>query len=337
MRMDHSSKKIDSHQYQLERLQEKIKILGETAWYDRQLKWTEVEDWLNQFNNQDSEKLHFLHLLSNFMYFGIREVREMLRSLYRDIYRSPTIRSIRKKHKNTKDFNLLNRLYDDELQKTRFLGIGNPSESGTHLLYLFRQINALPKKLFIHGHQIYRRNSNGISDLKDSTVKRYVFLDDLTGTGSQAIQYSEDLVQIIKDLKPEITVDYYVLFATVEAVRRIQKHTLFNDVRAVFLLDESFKCFSDHSRYFKDSNECPNRKRSLELCKHYDKPISKLICQKEGYLNESYYELGFKESQLLLGFYHNTPDNVPPIFWYDSKSSDPFHWKSIFARFHKVY
>lgn len=336
--MDNSSKeKVVSTDEHLEKLQDKIKVLGETAWHDRQLKWDEVEEWLAQFDNTDEIRLHFLHLLSSFMYFGANEVREMLKSLYRDIYKCPTILRIRKEQNHTRDVAQLQELYGKELEQTRFLGIGNPAESGTHLLYLFRQINSLPKSLFINGHQVYRRNSSGTTELSEDSIKRYVFLDDLAGTGSQAKAYSDDLVRTIKAFAPNAKVDYYVLFATVGAIKTIRDETLFDDVRAVFLLEESFKCFSERSRYFRDTENCPNIDRSQELCRHYDRKISRLICEKEGYPFQNYYELGFRESQLLLSFHHNTPDNAPPIFWFESKPSDPFHWKPIFNRFHKVY
>ena len=334
-----SQKALIERELLINKFQKKIKVLSETAWRDRELHLDEVENWLDQFGDSEEERLHFLHLLSCFMYFGVREVREMLKSLYRDIYKVPTILRIRKEQGETKDACLLNKLFEAELKQTRFLGIGNPSESGTHLLYMFRQINSLPNKLFINGRQTYRRKSDGSVEIEDPKIQRYVFLDDLTGTGSQAEKYSKKLISTIKALAPNARVDYYVLFATVEAIETIRNKTLFDDVRAVFIIDETFKCFHDASRYFRDSESlgCIEREKSMQLCRKYDQDISQQICEKEGFPGESYYELGFNESQLLLSFHHNTPDNAPPIFWYESLPSDSIHWKPIFNRFHKVY
>jgi hypothetical protein len=57
--------------------------------------------------------------------------KEMLISLYRDFIEYP----IRQKFLNEVD---VEKLFKEELNQTRFLGMGNPAESGAHLLYYFR-------------------------------------------------------------------------------------------------------------------------------------------------------------------------------------------------------
>ena len=44
--------------------------------------------------------------------------------------------------------------------------------------------------------------------------------------------------------------------------------------------------------------------------------------------------LGFEDSQLLLGFHHNIPDNTLPIMWFDGPDRVP--WKPIFRRYPKL-
>lgn len=151
----------------------KIKILRDTVW-DRKPSRTDIDNWLDNFsyNTVDikNEQLHALYLLSQFMYFSNREMRELLKSLYRDLFRYPIIQEIRKSNSDTNDFAFIDEKYQEELKRTRFLGVGNPSESGSHLLYYFRQENSLPKDLFVNSHEIFTAIGTG-TELKLSDPK----------------------------------------------------------------------------------------------------------------------------------------------------------------------
>jgi hypothetical protein len=58
--------------------------------------------------------------------------------------------------------------------------MGNPAESGTHLLYYFRQVNNINKDLFIDQSKV---------DLSDTQIKRYIYIDDMSITGKQVYLY----------------------------------------------------------------------------------------------------------------------------------------------------
>lgn len=319
-----------------EELLEKILILRQTTWYDRDIKMPEIEQWINQFNSGTDpgfEQLQLIFLLSNFNYFGRREIREMLKSIYRDLFKYPLIEKIRRSNGNTKDREFINNEFKKKLDRTRFLGVGNPSESGTHLLYFFRQENNLRKEFFINGHQIYNRFSEDhdnsqrqIIKFRDESIERYIFIDDLCGSGTQAKEYSEDIVKIVKSLNPDVEVAYYSLFSTSHGLAVIRDETSFDIVDCVFELDKSFKCFSERSRYYTGEQTPISREEAKKICEEYSALSS---CKK--------FALGYKDSQLLLGFYHNTPDNVPLIFWYDGTYGEDQQWYPIFKRYHKIY
>ena len=139
----------------------KLQMLTQHLWSDM-VNWPMIRDWLNNFPESQpgrpSEQLHGAFLLSQFMFFGIREMRELLKALYRDVYKYPIVERLRRSQANSMDCGHLTALFKAELHQTRFLGVGNPSESGTHLLYYFRQENSLPRKLFINGHEVFDRN-----------------------------------------------------------------------------------------------------------------------------------------------------------------------------------
>ncbi len=318
-----------------ERLISKIKTLSERIWEghaDRE----QIELWLDNFRDDapgsPSERLHALHLLSQFMYFGSPQMRELLRAMYRDIFKYPIVKALRKANNDTTDAAFLSRSFRDELEKTRFLGVGNPSESGCHLLYYFRQENMLPKCLFIHTHEIFARTGDPPAlSLREPAVERYVFIDDFCGSGEQGTKYSEDIVKALKQLRPTAKVAYCVLFATRSGLQKVREGTLFDpeSVKAVLELDSTYKCFSDESRYFKGENSCADRSFAKRMCEGYGSSLF------EGDSADSYmsaYPLGYRDGQLMIGFHHNTPDNTLPIFWCDDSG-----WRPIFRRYPKKY
>ncbi len=309
----------------------KIKILNETIW-EYQADQPKINNWLDNFkqdvDGSPSEHLHALCLLSQFMYFGSRQIRELLKALFRDLYKYPIVESIRKAHGDTTDAALLSKKFKDELYKTRFLGVGNPSESGYHLLYYFRQENGLPKELFIHGHQIFKRYERNGRKSSLSTrfpdVTRYIFIDDFSGSGSQAKQYSDDILKELKSItNNNVRLGYYMLFSTKTGLEKIRNETQFDEVKSVFELDDSYKCFGSKSRYF------------LKKDKTIAKSFAKKMCYDYGKILYPSNPLGFDDGQLLIGYHHNTPDNTLPIIWYDE--SEHTKWTPIFRRYPKIY
>ena len=308
-------------------LVQKLKALTEHLWADM-VNWPMIWDWLHNFpeNQPDSrrEQLHGAFLLSQFMYFGIREMRELLKALYRDTYRYPIVERLRRSRADSLDCEHLTDLFDAELRKTRFLGVGNPSESGTHLLYYFRQENGLPKDVFINGHEVFDRTGSPTTPrLKSPDILHYVFIDDFCGSGSQATQYSASLVADIRRLNPRATVCYYVLFSTAVGIETVRTGTDFDDVACLCELDESFRCFGEESRYFRNAAEGIDKDFAEAMCRHYGARLF------------PGHELGFDDGQLLIGFFHNVPDNTLPVIW--KRQAIPIPWVPAFKRYPKLY
>jgi len=303
-------------------LKAKIKVLNEALW-ENKADWTVVQGWLGNFaaSGDPSERLHALHLLAQFMYFGSREMRELLRSLYRDQFRYPLVERIRRENGNTLDFDFIEREYADRLRRTRFIGVGNPAESGTHLLYYFRQENKLARSLFIHTHQIFTRDNTGRRPpaLRSPDVNYYVFIDDLCGSGQQAREYSVDIVEEIKRLKPEAVVGYYVVVGTSDGLDEVRGNTQFDEVRALYELDRTFRCFAPESRYFTAQDVGIDKAFAEDTCRRYGGALLPL------------HPVGYRDSQLLLGFHHNVPDNTLPVIWGED------NWRPVFRRYPKIY
>jgi len=305
-----------------------IQALNACVWKNRVDART-IEQWLKEFGTDGQPgtrgRLHALYLLSRFMYFGDEEVRALLRALYRDHYRYPIIAEVRREANDTRDDDLLRAGFDVALARTRFLAMGNPSESGTHLLYHYRQENDITSKLFISTHEIFDLTQKEPA-LADPSITRYVFIDDFCGSGVQGIRYSRALMQRITDaaqqagVKPRIA--YHVLVGTSKGLERVRTEAQFDEIACVLELDETFRAFSETSRFFRNPPEGIDREFAHALARLYGGQLSP---------DEA---LGFDDGQLMLGFVHNTPNNTLPIFWHPGHAR--MTWHPVFRRYYKL-
>lgn len=308
-----------------EQLEKKILTLNNSVWEHR-VPGPRLKEWLDNFRPDSpggpSERLHALFLLGQFMYFGSREMRVLLRSLYRDVFRHPIVARIRQTNADTLDSALIEREFQLELKATRFLGVGNPAESGVHLLYYFRQENGLPRSAFIHTHELFSRTAAMTLTIRDATVKNYIFIDDFCGSGQQAILYSKQLVEALKQLVPQCRVEYYALFGLKKGIDFVRSNTAFDRAVALAELGETFRCFTPGARCF------------VSAPAEITPGVAERLCRDWGSQLAPGAPLGYDDCQLLIGFFHNTPDNTLPIIWKDNVRPP---WVAVFHRYHKKY
>jgi hypothetical protein len=314
-----------------DKLVKRIVVLNDRVWEQRVPK-SKIDAWLENFTGRvaevETERLHALFWLSQFMYFGNREIRVLLRSVFRDLFLCPMIQDVRAKLASNATDRELELAVIEELSLTRFLGVGNPSESGVHLLYYFRQENQLSKQHFMDSVQIFRRGQAGDAQhkrLRNTKIRRYVFLDDICGSGETAADYSKEILTDLLQENGAAKVAYYSLFATTEGLQNIRQKTLFaNDCAAVYELDASYRCLSESSRYFKTKDY-----------EGIDKEVACKMVKEYGALLNPNFANGYKDSQMLMGFHHNTPDNTIGIIWHDSAIDGGSKWTPIFKRYPK--
>ena len=228
------------------------------------------------------------------------------------------------------------------------------------MTYYFRQENKLSKHRFATIQEIVEKDSSGYYKLKPkySSIRHFVFIDDVCGSGSQATNNDSGMRNLVIQLRlidPRFQISYYMLFAKSSGLKYVKdaevfpKTTprtkpyipLYNEVKAVVELDETYKCFGDESRYFERSD---SDKKKIELmARSYGEPMARFIGLKNGFTDTSNptldeysrdNALGFGDCQLLLSMEHNTPDNTLPIIWFDE---DENKWKPIFKRYNKIY
>lgn len=310
-------------------VEEQLKDLIVHAW-DREITFGQIEAWEENFSGKTlsiaEEQDHATFALTRFMYFGKRSVRELLRALYRDHFESPHMQRIRRSAGTSVSVAAIERLFRDKLRATRFIGVGNPAESGAHLLYYFRQVNYLSKDLFVDFAGAFAPHVDAAGEVqyqqRDGKAESYVFFDDLVGSGVQSSQYLSTHLKAIRRSIPALDLRFMSLFATTQGLGRLNEPDMF-DGKAICLyeLDDTFKAFSATSRYFKGAPSWFSQANFENVARTY------------GRLLQPKRPLGYRDGQLLLGFSHNTPDNTLPIFW-DEGSRAP--WFAAFPRYDKM-
>lgn len=306
-----------------------LEALDATVWLGRGINQHAIEEWLRGFGADGAlgspGRLQALYLLSRFTYFGPDEVRALAAALHRDCFRYPAIAQIRRAHGDTRDPSVLDAAFNAWLADTRFLGMGNPSESGVHILYNYRQESALNSRLFINPDEILDL-SGPEPRLADTSIKRYVFIDDFCGSGVQAVRYSKrilaPLTKAATSADLTLSIAYHVLVGTSRGLNQVRTKTAFTEVRSALELDDTFRTFGDSSRYFGNTVPLVSRDGAREIAHRHGAAL--LPAE----------PLGFDDGQLMLGFAHNTPNNTLPIFWHTGPDSKA--WSPPFRRHGKI-
>ena len=311
-------------------LRVRITVLSERVWENRN-QWPQVEAWLANFDGRagfepEVEQLHALFLLSQFIFIGSAETRVLLQSVYRDLFLIPLIQEIRIALGGCRDPKVLGMAVDDALANTRFLGVGNPSESGVHLLYYFRQENRLSKALFLDSAAVFTLtlSKDGKTEraLANPDVERYIFVDDVCGSGDTAVRYSKGIVTELLSLRPDAKLHYLAMFATRKGLEKVRTTKFGAGSAAVFELDDSYSCLSVNARIL------------LDAPPHIDATTLEKVVMSYGQLLWPEFPAGWGNNQLLLGFQHNTPDNTLPIMWAEGSALRP--WTPAFKRYAKL-
>jgi hypothetical protein len=190
------------------------------------------------------------------------------------------------------------------------------------LLYYFRQENGLPKESFTSLERVFRFSRGARPTMRDKSIKTFVYIDDFCGSGSQAFDYLGGVVDDIREQLPNTRIIYLMMFATSRGLQRVRDSGMFDDCCAAVELDDHYRAFSKESLYFDGCSEIGiDANISQSMIAGYGRKLARP-------------PFGFGCCQLLIGFFHNTPDNTLPVFW--AEDAD-IPWHPIFPRYHKIY
>ncbi len=310
-------------------LYEKIMSLNELVWESRADR-PAVDLWLEGFRgdctSECNERKHALYLLSKFLYFGQTQVRQLLRSMFQDLIRHPLSVEVRDRLTDRNDFAALHQGFLAEIQQTRFLGLGKPAESGPHLLYHFRQVNRIPVDACLSPSDLFAGPyDDPASEWALPGVRRVIFIDDFCGSGDQATEISQEYIpwmrRAVMRLGHNVDTWYLTLLATTEGLEKLRRNGLFDIVGAVSELDTSYRVFAPKSQFYINAPDDLPKDEAESIARHY------------GELLTPGQPLGYKNSQLLIGFQHNVPDNTLPIM---SRERVNPPWHPIFPRIEKL-
>jgi hypothetical protein len=178
-------------------------------------------------------------------------------------------------------------------------------------------------KLYIDENDIYHESLVERGQLKATLSKRedvqaIVFVDDFVGSGHSASDYLQTFLNECQDVVKAKSIRIFLLSVCgFETGRRYVEEHLSSDVPEIHIhfcdsFDQSSVCFGDQSRVFTDQNE---RARARD------------IAEKKGVLLCKPAPLGYSDSQSLVVFSHNCPNNTLPILWEKNRE-----WIPLFRR-----
>ena len=262
-----------------------------------------VRAWLDQFEYKSEQRLMF-KLIENVRFYKEVESRERIQALQENVDQYFAQRGVS-----------LSRPADRRTRRGDILlsSFGSIGKSGSVYARMYSQEN-----------NIYADNVVNIDDIqgavqKNKQIKAIIFVDDIIASGKSAIDhlkyFNTKYGTTIKET--DITVFIFAicgLQSGIDALENfIKKEVPFKtEVKAIDLLSESDQCLSLQSKIFSSTKE---RDQAKYIAEQYGKKLDRQR------------PLGYNNSQLIVVFPDNCPNNTLPILWKRSK-----RWRPLFER-----
>lgn len=251
-----------------------------------------IETWLENVES-DEEKQIFIQLFNNFNYFTRMKFSLGLKDSYSKF----------------KD------IVGEEYKNSLFLPLGSQGgifNGAYEIMPLFRRINRIDKT------RIVMQTQDFLTKRDTSSVQNIVLVDDFIGSGTTLIKYIKLLKKDYMSFLENKCI--YVIVVVVgekglESIDKLRKETGL-EIKEIIYHKRMEKAFTDLSGIF--SNE-KDRAYAKKIIRKYEKNVAK----------RSIDIMGFKNSEGLIGFYYNTPNNTLAVFW-DSKEEST--WVPILPR-----
>jgi tetratricopeptide (TPR) repeat protein len=243
-------------------------------------------DWILQF--EDSERLLACQLSEMLQLYGEDDVREMWLRLFRE--KLPP---------------------EAKIRKVNFFGLGHTAKSGHRSLYAFQKaVRGLGEneRSFVD-EEAFREIAvfDNPSVVKPQTV---VFIDDFVGRGVQAVDYLFDCFKKHPWLS-SCRAYYCALVGFSDGVKEIKADAKPSGVADIFVAKELLK--SD--RAFAEENPAwSSQDARLEAKRWAEKIGYQVLGGNPNYVPERD-KLGWRDSQALVAFSYNVPNNTLPLYW----------------------
>ena len=302
-----------------------LKDIVETSWGRDTIDSKTIYGWLANFDGsvflKEYERKLALILAIHMVFYNENDICYLVKIAYRKLIHDIMIKE--------------GKTIEDIIKSTIFCPLGSVSESGPFLSYYFRKENNLSTDFFIN---------SAINIANSSDINNIVFLDDVSISGGQVSRY-------INQLKKESI--WNKLFeeknlSTINAKRKLKEKGIC--LCAPILMDERSQCFKKESaiyKIFEDNVRDIIRIQTRYMTQVYGYRL--LINQyslngelqrmldagktvdviKEKIKKDA---LGYNDSEMLIAFEYNTPNNCLPIIWVESND-----WIPLFKRNDKLY
>lgn len=280
------------------RSEEIVKLIeGWDAYKGRSISPENVRAWLGQFGRKSDQRLMF-RILQCLRFYSEDEVRNKMKIAHGIVIRGLVERVL---HKQVKRWQSLVLSYLD-----------GPGKSGARFAKLYIDENDIYNESFVERGQLRTTLA------KRDDVQALVFIDDFVGSGHSATEYLRAFFDECGDLVREKSIK--VFFVSVcgfeSGIRYLEESLAAVDlevrIHTCDSLDDSNVCFGDKSKVFANQNE-RSRARDIAEAK------GNVLCKPA--------PLGYNDSQALIAFSHNCPNNTLPIFWEKSRE-----WAPLFRR-----
>jgi hypothetical protein len=165
------------------------------------------------------------------------------------------------------------------------------AKSSEHLFYPLNKLTEISQKNFIHSENLTATDSRDI-----------VFIDDLIGSGDQAANYVDKLKKEGKIGNQKLY--YFAIVGLKDGIKELKKSGIFEKVLTTVEIQN--KAF-DTGYIFTAEESGEAKEMAFELGKQLTKDMKNME------------PLGYKNSEALVFFGHNNPNNSLPIFWASGK------------------
>ncbi|HFL3266022.1 TPA: hypothetical protein ACG3I4_001964 [Clostridioides difficile] len=190
-----------------------------------------------------------------------------------------------------------------------FPSIENKYNSSSEMIPLIREIDREEQNKYLYKDTII----HGIQEISDD-IEYIIFFDDISGTGGTITKSLEKNLKFIEDKKI-----YINLIAITEAAEKKielfkkKNNTLDICIKYKYKFGKAFSYMErldsnhEHKLYQFEENIWGNNNNNI---------------------------LGYKDSQILIGFEHNIPNNTISSFWFSSKMVEKeIQWNPLFYRY----
>lgn len=239
---------------------------------------------------KEEDRIIFLRLLSRFKYYSLAKMNTILNDLYYQY----------KKSNENHEYTLFLPLISSK-------GVHNHSYD---VRSCFQFVTKIDKKAFP------TEMKKVIDDYPLSQIKSIVFLDDMTGSGATIKESIIYMVQEYGQIFQNKDIYLVVIEACEDGLNKIDELYTEIGIKVKYIYGNMHRKAFDKGYIFSDT-EVNGMKNIVE---NYERLITR---------HNNDYVLGFKQTQALMAFYYDTPNNTLSSFWWEN---DAVGWKPIFPR-----